>query len=194
MIEGTISFIEESLNAYLQDKMNFREERVISSNLVEQDGSVAIRDDNRVVISLVDLDQEPALKNSGRMEIRTTGSTKSVLPPINLNLYIMFSCFFTSDNYKEGLKYLSNIILFFQGRPLFTSQSYPQLNKYDIEKLSFEMFHPDYQVRNNMWTILGIKYLPSIIYKVKVLSFRDRLVKEDLPAISALDQNETKSK
>jgi hypothetical protein len=191
MIEGTISFIEDSLNTYLQDKMNFKEERVISSNLVEQDGSVAIRYDNRVVISLVDLDQEPALKNSGRMEIGATGTSKSVLPPVNLNLFIMFSCFFTSDNYKEGLKYLSNIIRFFQGRPLFTSQSHPQLNTYGIEKLSFEIYHPDYQARNNMWTILGIKYLPSIIYKVKMLSLSDRLVKEELPAISAIDENKS---
>lgn len=187
MIEGTISFIEESLNAYLQDKMNIKEERVISSNLVEQDGSVAVRDDNRVVISLVDLEQEPVLNNSARMEISATGSTKSALPPINLNLYIMFSCFFTSDNYKEGLKYLSNIILFFQSRPLLTSQSYPQLKKCGIEKLSFEMYHPDDQVRINMWTILGIKYLPSVIYKVRMLSFSDRLVKEELPSISTLD-------
>jgi len=193
MIEGTISFIEESLNAYLQDKMNFKEERVISSNLVEQDGSIAIRDDNRVVITLVDLDQEASLKNSNRIEIRQGGSVKTVLPPVNLNLFIMFSCFFTSANYKEGLKYLSNIILFFQGRPLFTNTAYPQLNKYGIEKLSFEIYHPDYQARNNMWTILGIKYLPSIIYKVKMLSFSDQLVREDLPAITTLDQNNTKN-
>ncbi len=189
MIEGTITFIEATLNAYLQNKMNFKEERVISSNLVEQDGSIAIRDDNRVVISLVDLDQEPTLKNSNRMEFRPGGSTKAVLPPVNLNLYIMFSCFFTSENYKEGLKYLSNIILFFQGRPLFTSQSYPQLKNSGINKLSFEIYHPDYQARNNMWTILGLKYLPSIIYKVKMLSFSDQLIKEDLPAISVVDQN-----
>lgn len=188
MIEGTISFIEETLNAYLQNKMNFKEERVISSNLVEQDGSVAIRDDNRVVISLVDLDQEPSLKNSNRVEISPEGSKKSIQPPINLNLYIMFSCFFTSDNYKEGLKYLSNVILFFQGRPLFSNQSYPELNKHGIKKLSFEIYHPDYQARNNMWTILGIKYLPSIIYKVKVLSFYDQLVKEDIPSITKVDQ------
>ncbi len=194
MIEGAISFIEESLNAYLQDKMNYKEERVISSNLVEQDGSMAIRDDNRVVITLVDLDQEPSLKNANRLEMRPGGSTKTVLPPVNLNLFIMFSCFFISSNYKEGLKYLSNIILFFQGRPLFTNQSHPSLNKYGIERLSFEIYHPDYQARNNMWTILGIKYLPSIIYKVKMLSFSDQLVKEDLPAITALDQNKILSK
>jgi hypothetical protein len=191
MIEGTISFIEESLNAYLQNRMDFKEERVISSNLVEQDGSIAIRDNNRVVISLVDLDQEPSLKNSNRLEISQGGAIKTVLPPVNLNLYIMFSCFFTSENYKEGLKYLSNIILFFQGRPLFTSQSHPQLNKYGIEKLSFEIYHPDYQARNNLWTILGIKYLPSIIYKVRILSFSDQLIKEELPTITSLDQNES---
>ena len=108
---------------------------------------------------------------------------------VNLNLFIMFSCFFTSDNYKEGLKYLSNIILFFQGRPLFTSQAYPQLIKYGIDRLSFEMYHPDYQARNNLWTILGIKYLPSVIYKVKLLSFSDQQVREEIPAITSLDQN-----
>jgi hypothetical protein len=190
MIEGTISFIEESLNAYLKDKLKFKEERVISSNLVEQDGSMAIRDENRVVITLVDLDQEASLKNSNRLEARPGGSMKTVLPAINLNLFIMFSCFFAPSNYKEGLKYLSHIILFFQGRPLFTNTAYPQLNKYGIEKLSFEMYHPDYQARNNMWTILGIKYLPSIIYKVKMLSFSDQMVKEDLPSISTIGHDE----
>lgn len=193
MIEGTILFIEESLNAYLQDKMNFKEVRVISSNLVEQDGSIAIKDENRVVITLVDLDQETSIKNANRLDITPGGAAKTVLPPVNLNLFIMFSCFFTSDNYKKGLEYLSNIILFFQGRPLFTNKSYPQLNKYGIEKLSFEIYHPDYQARNNMWTILGMKYLPSIIYKVKMLSFSDQLVKEELPAITVLDQNKTQT-
>jgi hypothetical protein len=191
MIDGTISFIEETLSAYLKDKMNFKDDKVICSNLVEQDGSIAIKEENRVVITLVDLDQEASLKNSNRQEMRPGGSMKSVFPPVNLNLFVMFSCMFASTNYKEGLKYLSHIILFYQGRPLFTNTAYPQLNKFGIEKLSFEIYHPDYQARNNMWTILGIKYLPSIIYKVKMLSFSDTLVKEDLPAITALDQNNT---
>lgn len=190
MIEGTISFIEEQLNAYLQNKMGFKEERVISSNLVEQDGSIAIRNDNRVVISLVDLDQESTLKNSNRFEMAPDGSTRQILPAVHLNLLIMFSCFFNSANYKEGLKYLSNIILFFQGRPVFTNNSHPQLNKYGIEKISFEMYHPDYQARNNLWTILGLKYLPSVIYKVKVLTFRDKMLKEELPAITVLEQTQ----
>ena len=189
MIEGTITFIEQSLNAYLQAKMNFKEERVISSNLIEQDGSLAVRDNNRVVISLVDLDQESSLKNSNRFEVRREdGSTKTTFPAVNLNLYIMFSCYFTSSNYKEGLKYLSNIILFFQGRPIFDHKNYPELAKHDIEKLSFEMYHPDYQARNNLWTILGLKYLPSVIYKVKMLTLRDQLLQQELPMITKLEQ------
>lgn len=187
MIEGTISFVEQSLNAYLQHKMQFKEERVISSNLVEQDGSMAIRDDNKVVISLVDIDQESIMRNSSRYQTRPDGTKQAAFPSVHLNLFLMVSCFFPSSNYKEGLKYLSNIILFFQGRPVFTNTTHPQLNKYNIEKLSFEMYHPDYQARNNLWTILGIKYLPSVIYKVKMLSFSDDLLREELPAITALE-------
>ena len=194
MIEGTISFIEQSLNAYLKNKMQYKEEKVISSNLVEQDGSIAIRDGNRVIISLIDLDQESTVRNSNRYQTKPDGSKQAILPPIHLNLYILVSCFFPSSNYKEGLKYLSNIILFFQGRPVFNSTTYPQLNQFGIEKLSFEMYHPDFQARNNLWSKLGIKYLPSVIYKVKMLSFSDDRLKEELPAISSLKHEQgTKS-
>lgn len=192
MIEGTISFIEQALHTYLKDKMQYKDERVISSNLIEQDGSMAIRDGNKVVISLIDLDQESTVRNSERVQTRPNGMKQLAFPPIRLNLYIMVSCLFPSSNYKEGLKYLSNIILFFQGRPVFTNSTYPQLNDYGIEKLSFEMYHPDYQARNNLWTILGIKYLPSVIYKVKMLTFSDDTIREELPAISTLKHTNQK--
>ena len=190
MIDETVKFIEKELNAYFRFRMETIEDKVLASGLVNQDGSSAVKDENKVIISLVDLQEEGVLKNTGvSHSLRQGGFVKSPLP-VHLNLYLLFSSLFGTGNYTESLRYLSEVILFFQARPVFDRAGYPALQNTNIERLVFEMYHPDYQARNNLWSTLGAKYIPSVIYKVKMLTLHDMPTGQALPGIGSMDKNQ----
>lgn len=189
MIDETVKFIEKELNAYFRFRMETIEDKALASGLVNQDGSLAVKDENKVVISLVDMQEEGSLKNTGvSHSLRQGGFVKSPLP-VHLNLYLLFSALFSTGNYTESLKYLSEVILFFQARPVFDRAGYPALQNTSIERLVFEMYHPDYQARNNLWSTLGAKYVPSVIYKVKMLTMQDGAAGQPIPGIGTMDKN-----
>ena len=191
MIDETVKFIERELNTFFKFRMETIEDKALASGIVNQDGSLAIREENKVLISLVDIQEEGILKNTGvQHSIRNGGFIKSPMP-VHLNLYILFSALFGNGNYTESLRYVSEVIRFFQSRPVFDRAAYPALQNTAIDRLVFEMYHPDYQARNNLWSTLGAKYIPSVIYKVKMLTIQDERADQALPGISTADKTET---
>ncbi|MBL0911954.1 MAG: DUF4255 domain-containing protein [Bacteroidia bacterium] len=189
MIDEAIKFIEKELNGFFRIRLNSIEDKAVASALVNQDGSPALREENKVIIMLVDLQEEGVLKNTGvQHSLRNGGFVKSPLP-VHLNLYVLFGAYFSAGNYQEALKYVSEVIRFFQVRTVFDRSGFPALQNTSIEKLVFEMYHPDYQARNNLWSTIGAKYIPSVIYKVKMLTIREESMAQEIPGISGLDKN-----
>jgi hypothetical protein len=48
---------------------------------------------------------------------------------------------------------------------------------------------------SNMWSSLGAKYMPSVVYKMRMLTFDDTFVREFRPEISSMaDHKETVEK
>jgi len=190
MIDQAVQFIERELNAYFRFRLETIEDKAVASAIVNQDGSPAIKEENKVIISLVDLQEESVLKNTGiQHSLRNGGFIKSPLP-VHLNLYLMFSSMFSNSNYNEALRYLSETIMYFQARPLFDRTNYPALQNTSIDRLAFEMHHFDYQARNNLWSTIGAKYIPSVIYKVKLITIQEVPVGQPTPGISGLDKKE----
>ena len=100
-----------------------------------------------------------------------------------LPIYILISANFqdklvsdSSDDYVEGLKQLSHIISFFQAKNVFTQDNSPALAKYDpdIQKLVVELYSYSFEQLYNFWSVVGTKYLPSVLYKVRVISFQEK--------------------
>ena len=61
MIDSALFSIVNELNSSLNLKFNLNENRVVASNLLNLDGSLSIKDENRIVVSLVNIEEE---KNS----------------------------------------------------------------------------------------------------------------------------------
>ena len=61
MIDSAIYSIVEELNDSLNIKFRLNENRVIASNLLNLDGSLSLKDENRIVVSLVNLEEEKLL-------------------------------------------------------------------------------------------------------------------------------------
>jgi len=181
---ASISLVNE-LNVYIQNRVEQNENKVILSSILDQNGKVAV-EENKIVATLIDIHQETTLINN--QPTRSNGDNGVVRgsPTIHLNLIMLFSAYFSVNNYKEGLKYLSYVVSFFQGKPTFTPQNTQGLRGSAVEKLVAQMYHLDTNTKNNMWNSLGLKYMPSILYKIRMLSFVDTQVSERVETVSGL--------
>jgi len=180
MIYASLDTIADKLNFYLKSRFAVAEDKVLISNLVNQDGTPAISEADKVVITLVNIQEE------------SIGSRRSGLDgmnrPINLNLYVLFSAYFIDGNYSEALKFLSAVISFFQANVVFNQVNTPDL-PLNIEKLTFEIVNQDLQSQSHLWGTLGGKYIPSVIYKVRMITIQESNMDIDTPRISGVGSN-----
>jgi hypothetical protein len=169
VIQAAISHLAERLNEFLARGMGLSEDIVVVSHLVEQDGSVAPGVANKLVLFLTNIEKESAagLGHATHFAGQQTGLRA---PSVNLNLYLILAANFTGSNYPEALKMISAAILFFQRNPIFDRQSSPGLDR-RIEKLVLDIENMGRQDLSNLWGGLGAKYLPSVLYKMRMLTF-----------------------
>ena len=104
------------------------------------------------------------------MRLAEDGKSRRVNPDINLNLYILFVAKF--KDYEQCLYTISQIIRYFQANPYFDLQNAPDLGK-TINHLTLEHDPLSTTKQNELWGILRSSYLPSLVYRVKAVTFID---------------------
>ncbi len=182
MIATVLQTVAKELNEFFKLKFGINEERVVISNIVNQDGSSAVKDENRIILSLVLIQEEKmgAYKASGSI---SPGGVK----PIAINLFLLFSASFNEKLNTDALKFISAVVAFFQSKPVFTSQNSSNLDS-GMEKLSFEIFNLSIQEQSNLWSTIGGKYMPSILYRVRVIAVDEGALMPESIDVSGLDR------
>jgi hypothetical protein len=182
MIYTAIVHITGQLNQNLKRSFNLNEDIVAVANITEQDGTVTVNTANKIVASLVNVEREttpgcrPPAASSGNLP------TVESYPPIHTNLYVLFAGNFSGNNYVESLKFLSATISFFQRNPLFTSQNSPDLDQ-RIDRIALEIENLNFKDLSSLWTVLSGKYLPSVLYKIRMITFDGREIVGRAPRI-----------
>ena len=180
MIEKTLNFIASELNGFLGNRFPSKEEHAVVASLSNTDGSSAARIESRLVISLVNIERETAAPSFGPAA-RAQGGYANYQPPLHLNLYVLVSASFSS-NYDQALKFLGVALGFFQAKPNFDARSGPAFPR-ELDRLSLELVSLSIQELNNLWAILGTKYLPSALYKVRMLTLQENWMSAAIPAV-----------
>ena len=182
MIDSAINHIATELNQHLMRTFGLNEDVVVVSNILEQDGTVATHVNNKIVVSLVNIEKDSVPFR--QQNVSSVGATRTVVtnPPIYFNIYLMFASYFSGNNYQEGLKFLSNTISYFQGHDVFDQQNSPGLNR-NIDKLILDVQNLDMNDLSNLWSILSGKYLPSVLYKVRMATYDSNAVKKQTPSV-----------
>jgi len=184
MINSAILHITNYLNQYLKRTFDLNEDIVALSNIVEQDGTVATNVTNKLVVCLVNIEKDSTPVNLPKRGMMPSDKAVMGYPPVHLNLYIMFAAHFSGNNYSEALKFLSHTISFFQRNPVFDHQNTPDLDR-RIHQLALDIENLDTKDLSSLWSILSGKYLPSILYKVRMLSFAADDIKAQIPVSKA---------
>jgi len=176
MIDKALSFLCDELNGYFQLVFNVKEEKVILSSLNGEQNA------DKVMITLVNIEEEQTLRNAPHIKSPISDrSGESLNPPINLNLYVLCSTSF--NDHGESLKFLSNTLSFFQSKNVFTHQNAPLLDP-NIEKLIVEHINMTYEDNAHLWQMLGSKYTPSVMYKVRMLALAQDRWQDNRPMVS----------
>ncbi len=148
-----------------------------------------------IIISLVNIEEESALKNIRSVRQNAFGGLDYVNPPIFLNLYVLICANFPG-NYTDALQRLSGTIRFFQTKNAFTIGNSPHLTvpitgnePEDLAqlKLTLELYTLTFEQINHLWGALGGRQLPFVMYKMRLASVYDRRVVQEAPPIEIIE-------
>jgi len=186
MINESLGFLVNQVNEYITLKTG-GDSLVELNGLVDQQGNLQIAED-RVACTLVSITEERLAKSQVTYQVVNGVSTKKN-PVLKFNLFIVFAANpkieAASTNYPEGLKLISHIITFFQGKNVFDKYNSPGMPD-GLEKLVMEIYNLPVEEQSYLWGSLGAKYMPSILYRVRLVTMDDDLVQQSQPAITGI--------
>ena len=208
MIKAALVLLREELRQYLASKGDSTD--VILENIGLLETNDATNLEQRIVISLVNVEEESTLKNSGNF-LRTGESRGSYSnTPVYLNLYLLVTANYTGgdspkNNYLLALSNLSFVISFFQSRNSFTigGSQVPQImNFYDEQdkqylpdlmnmKLTVELYTLTFEQINHLWGSLGGRQAPFVMYKARLVMIREISKIREAPLIEEIATNLT---
>lgn len=165
MIDFTIKELGNQLNQYLMRNLSLSENIVEISNIVSPDGSIAPNIENKVILSLCYLERDTVTLRSADSARRDAALNN----PLFLNMYVMVAANFTGKNYADGLRFLSLAISFFHNKAVFDRASAPDLHP-GIDKLILDIKNLTPHEMSNVWGLLGGRYLPSVLYRIRVVA------------------------
>jgi len=169
MIAQTLEFVVKELDQTLRMRHQSDDPLAVLEPISNIAGGSSEGMSNKLVVSLVNMERESTAPNTSRRYRSDESGTYEANPPLHLNLFILVAANFP-ENYKDGLKLLSSAIGHFQRQPLSTPQSAPDMPK-GLKRLSAEWHDVDMQETHNMWSTMGGKYLPSAVYKLRLVTF-----------------------
>ncbi len=182
MIYETLEIITDQISKYLDAKPN-DDSSLVLENIGKLDdpsnNNNKVKD--KIVVSLLNLEEEVTLKNKPNNQF-INGKTIYKNKPININLYVLFAA--NRDAYERSLISISNIIEFFQSKKVFTQINTPlsiSNTLFDnIKEFKFivDLYTPTFEQLNSIWGTLGGKSVPSVLYKVSILTIESHTIQD----------------
>jgi hypothetical protein len=185
MIDKALGILADGLRDYLVRLPGLNitsQEPVALKHIVEFDGSPALPADS-VGIFLVNIEEERVNRTQTASITGRNGTVAHINPDVKLNLYVLVAANFST--YKTGLEFLSGAVQFFQSKNVFTLENTPHMDP-SIRKLIVEMTTLSFEQQNHLWGSLGAKYLPSVLYKVRMLTIQETRAFDEQPPITKI--------
>lgn len=190
MLYDTLKFLAEEVNKYLSQKMGAMSDPRLKIGNVSRALDDSLTGANsltgKAILSLVNIEEDRVGKQQENY-IRTDIKTVYKAPPLYLNLYLLFSV--NKAEYDDTLKWLGHIIQFFQYQNVFTPITHPNLDP-KTEKLIIDLYSLNFEQVNHLWSTLGGKYLPSVMYKVRQVTMDEDITTGESGFIKEITLND----
>jgi hypothetical protein len=181
MIYQAFNCLQQELNHYLMRKFQLQDEKAILGPVFEESDNVSEAHKNKVIMSMTNFAHEKNAPYATQMPATANSSAQST--PRNFNVDLLTTAMF--DDYKESLKFLSEVLYFFQEKPRYTQANSPGLAS-EIHRINIEILETNYQELQSLWNTMGAHYMPSVLYRVRIAGAFDMSeVTPSMPTISA---------
>ena len=138
--------------------------------------------DTNIYMSLINVEENRVSRDPHNY---MRNGTEIVLknPAMHLYLTVLFTSVRPEGGYGLALQSLQEVIEFFQNKYVFDHSNTPNLDP-GIEKLILEMISLNLEQLQQLWSMLGGKYHPSVAYRIRMITIdsvtdqRGTLVKE----------------
>lgn len=180
-----VKFLVTELNHYIQLKTG-EKDIVIATKLMNSGGEVAFMG-KKIGCVLVNVEEERIMKAQSAIPTPMAGSSGRLNPEIKLNLYLLFAVNPEDDDqdkYYDSLENLTHVVKFFQSKNQFNLENSPTLDP-ELQYLRLELYSLPIEQQNYLWGSLGTHYLPSVLFRVRLLRIQeevwegtDRLIEE----------------
>lgn len=173
MIKPSLQYLAKELNRELNN--NAEDSMYVLENVARIDldsNAASSGNQNKVMLTLVNIEEERALKNEPFYIRRYDPQRGEVIekrnPTLYINLYLLFSC---TDTYVNALDRIYQVIEYFQGKYIFTEDTANTGDQYPhmIEKIILDLYSLNFEQLNHLWGMLGGKYVPSVLYRLRLL-------------------------
>jgi hypothetical protein len=179
MLDSVLKFFADEVNGYLQSRTGVVDEKIVLSAIVDENGKYAIKDDS-IGMYIINIEEDGALKNQLPESTYVNGQHVVLEPSVRLNIFVMFAANF--KHYDQALKYISYILTYFQANRLFVPEKFAAMDK-GLERLVVDFQALNYDQLNQIWAYLGAKQLPSVVYRVGILSIQDQAQSDIRPPV-----------
>lgn len=183
MIDRALEHLASHLNSHLRRNFRVVEDIAVVSNLHEAGGSAATAAANKIVLFLSGIERD-TLAHRARAPHGAPGRGRlREVPPVYLNLLVMCAANFGGSQYPQALKYLSSAIAFFQANAVFDHQNTPDMDP-RLERLILNIENIGSQDMHSLWSIHGGRYLPSTLYRVRLVTLDGEAIEAREPQVT----------
>jgi hypothetical protein len=141
-----------------------------------------------IVVSLINIEENRISKDPNNYVRQGTGIVMKN-PAVHLYLTLLFTSI-RREGYGFVLQHLQDVIGVFQKKFVFDHANTPLLNA-NIEKLILDMVSLNLQQLHEIWSVLGGKYFPSVVYRVRMVTI-DNISHDTGPLITDIETDYTR--
>jgi hypothetical protein len=161
------------------------------------DGDEFLQNKSSMILSLVNIEEDKTLKNQSLYK-EYSGNGNSIekykKPSQNLILSLLFTSYNKDqNNYSEGLDKLEYIIkclqynnvFYYDDTNLFEQTEVSEIQAKTMNKIILDLVSLKSDQLNQMWSYLGSRYMPSVLYSMRMIRVQNET---NLPTDPIIDK------
>ena len=157
---SALDILRDHLNSYFAQVFQISEDTVVIAPIVDPDETQPSQTENRLVLSVVNIVQDAALRNVSAVHdfSLTQGLT-------HLTVHVLIASNF--HDYRSGLQAISSVMSYLQLHRVFRPAEMPMMDAC-IDAMTLDLVTLSYSEMSSMWTALGANSRPSLVYEMRI--------------------------
>jgi hypothetical protein len=164
MLDVALQFLTGQLHAHLRASLGNAEFKVMLTQMLDDTGHYAFAEDS-LGLCVVNLEKDQTLRNKPPVDNGVATRSAITEPALHLSLQVLCAANFTRPDAALGC--IFEVMQFFHRCSVFTQAEFPALDS-RIKMMRVECQPLNMEQRNQLWACLGAKYLPSVLYQVRL--------------------------